>query len=217
MSGPARNKNNKKKSVFRIGQFTSPVKLSTDLFNQQLWCWGRDVDCEPDNLLLRNGFERIEKPAGSKAASIYQLELSKTARVILRGFGVFYGDDRWGGIFLQRYSFRPRYTKSSTLKKPAWRVEDLPKLTTPNPDIFFECRSLLADLIEWIYSYEMWVLEAQGLNYRQTTVNQWKKEKKKSVCAKQMATTWAAIRIFLCEGSEEELAGHWEELGILKP
>ncbi|QDU04448.1 hypothetical protein V6x_41760 [Gimesia chilikensis] len=215
MSGPAGKTNKKNTPVFRLGQFTSPVKLGTDLLNQQLWCWGRDVECESVNLLLKYGFERIEKPAKSKAASIYQIEVSETARVILRGFGIYYGDDRWGGLFLQRYGFRPRYSSLSTMKKPAWRVEDLPKLSLPGPDTFKESRLLLRDLIEWVYSYERWVLDVQGVEYRRSTVNLWKNGKRKIICAEEMATTWAALGMFFCNGDEEHSADCWSQFGML--
>ena len=215
MSGRTDKKQKIETPVFQIGQFKSPLNLGIDLLNQQLWCWGRDVEHASGNLLLKYGFERTEKPAKSKATSIYEYEVSQTARVVLRGFGIFYGDDRWGGIFLQRYRFRPQYTRLTRLKKTCWQVEDLPKLSKPNEKTFEKCRSLFADLVEWVYSYEKWVLEVEGTEYRRSTVNLWKNGKRKIICAEEMATTWAAVGMFYCAGNAEQLACDWRELGIL--
>lgn len=215
MSSLTENSIKENRPVFRIGASVAPVKLGTHLLSQQLWCWGCDIEAQPGNLLVDNGFERIEKPVNSKSASIYRRQVSPTARVILRGFGIFYGDDRWGGIFLQRYGFQPRFTPMPDLETPAWQVQDLPRLTTPRFDNFDVCRSLLSDLIEWIYSYEMWVLKVQGLAWRAGTVKRWKKNKERIIQAEEIALTWASIKIFLCEGPEEQLASHWNRLGIL--
>ena len=98
------------------------------LLNQQIWCWGRDIEFAEQNLLVQYGFQRIEKPAGSRAASIYRLKLSPTKRVVLRGFGIFWGDDRLGGVFLCRFGFAPRLTLDADLVRPAWSTDDLPQL-----------------------------------------------------------------------------------------
>ncbi|HCK70757.1 MAG TPA: hypothetical protein DHW38_04195, partial [Planctomycetaceae bacterium] len=64
------------------------------------------------------GFRQFEPPESRKdCSSVYSLELPDERVVVLRGFGVFYGDNRLGGIFMPRYEFRPMYTKHSKLEK----------------------------------------------------------------------------------------------------
>lgn len=139
------------------------LKQGVGLLSQQLWCWGCDILREEGNWLIEIGFERIEAPADrEKCSSVYSLELLSGRRVVLRGFGVFYGDDRFGGIFLPRYEFRPRYTTGSALDCPPWSDTDLPKLDTPEESQRDSCLSLTVGLTDWIQSYELAVAERQG-------------------------------------------------------
>ena len=67
------------------------------LLSQQVWCWGRDILRPEGNWLLEFGFDRIEPPANRKhCASVYALAMPRRRCVVLRGFGVFYGDGQWG-------------------------------------------------------------------------------------------------------------------------
>ena len=73
------------------------------LLSQEIWCWGRDIIRTEGNWLQQIGFQRIQPPEGhSECSSVYSLDLPEQKVVILRGFGVFYGDIRFGGIFLPR-------------------------------------------------------------------------------------------------------------------
>ena len=89
---------------------------------------------------LPAGVTRTEKPAGTNFASLYRLDLSPQSRVILRGFGVFFGDNRWGGVFLRRFSFNPQLTPSSDFSRPAWSTEELPPLISPPADRALDCQ-----------------------------------------------------------------------------
>ena len=162
------------------------------LLNQQIWCWGRDVEYSGGNLLLRHGFQRIEKPVGSNAASLYRLELSPTSRVILRGFGVFCGDDRWGGLFLRRFGFVPQLTTETELSRPLWSAEDLPPLASPHADQVPYCRWLLLTLIDWIRDYEDWIVEREGIAYRAATLLDWN-AKNGTVLPEGMASAWRML------------------------
>ena len=84
------------------------------LLSQEVWCWGRDILRPKGNYLLEVGFQRFEPPVSRKeCSSVYSLKLPSERVVVLRGFGVFYGDRQLGGIFLPRYEFRPLYTECS--------------------------------------------------------------------------------------------------------
>ncbi|MFO0816861.1 MAG: hypothetical protein U1A77_02890 [Pirellulales bacterium] len=116
-----------------------------DLFDQQLWCFGRDISSpEHGNLLLEFGFDRLPHPHSASIASIYQLRLSEGRSLILRGFGVFWGDDRWGGLFVRRRSFRPQLTPLAKLTHPIWMSDDLPRLTRVTEQELTQASRLLA-------------------------------------------------------------------------
>lgn len=118
--------------------------MAAELLNQQLWCWGCDIKFPAGNLLMRHGFQRLARPrklnlmtgrAPETGASIYRLEHTPSARILLRGFGIFHGDDRWGGIVLKRQQFYPWRTPSADLQRlrgvrrsgPHWSSPAVPR------------------------------------------------------------------------------------------
>lgn len=172
---------------------------AADLLNQQIWCWGQDIEYPRGNLLLRHGFQRIEKPPGSHAVSIYRLDISPTARVILRGFGVFYGDDRWGGMFLRRFGFSPRRTPGPDLPLPVWTVDDLPPTADPRDEDAYRGQRLVLDLIDWIRRYEVWIVENVGLDYRRESLVPWRSKAQAITPAEEMAREWRWLGVAIAE------------------
>lgn len=182
----------KRGSLETVIRLEDAEQQAASLLNQQIWCWGQDILSSKGNLLVRHGFQRTEKPAGSNFASLYRLELPPESRVILRGFGVFFGDNRWGGVFLRRFDFKPQLTPSSDFSRPPWSVEDLPPLVSPREDRVRDCQHLLLELINWIHQYESWIAEQVGLDYRAETLLPWS-EKNDSVPPEQMADAWRML------------------------
>lgn len=182
------------------------TQQAAGLLNQQIWCWGRDIEYPGGNWLVRHGFQRIEKPAGSGAASLYRLELSPTSRVILRGFGVFCGDDRWGGVFLRRFGFAPQLTPEPDLSRPLWSVEDLPPLASPRTDQAPSCQWLLLTLVDWIRQYEVWITEQAGADYRSETLLDWRPRRGSAVAAEEIAVAWRMLGLTVSDHPEQFIA-----------
>ena len=177
------------------------LQQAADLLNQQLWCWGQDIEAS-GNLLVCHGFRRIEKPPGASAASIYRLELSPTSRVILRGFGIFFGHDPSGGVFLPRFEFAPLFSPEADLSRPAWKSQDLPPLTSPSGYELACCQSLLLTLTDWIRRYEIWIAEHVGIDYRNRTLAPWKANHDSVVPAEEMAVAWRVLGLAISEQPE---------------
>ena len=172
------------------------LKQAVTLFSQQVWCWGQDILRPEGNWLKAVGFHRIAPPSSQKGCpSIYSLALPEARYLILRGFGVFYGDHRYGGIFLPRYKFRPEYTMQSRLMKQPWTHADLPKLRIPTKADRANCASLTLDLIDWIRGYETKVAEILGRDYRQSTLAQWDNGSRPVIPAEEMAHQWRLLGI----------------------
>lgn len=164
---------------------------AVNLLSQQIWCWGRDIARPEGNWLLEIGFERIEPPANRETcSSVYTLVLPHDRCVVLRGFGVFFGDVQRGGVFLPRFEFGPQYTALGKLKHPPWSTSDLPKLKAPTETQRNACAMLTLDLIDWIWSYEVDIVERLGFEYRQSTLVQWKENKQPIVPAEEFAASW---------------------------
>lgn len=187
------------------------IQHATGLLSQQIWCWGRDILRPQGNWLLELGFDRIEPPGENKeCSSVYSVELPRGRCVVLRGFGVFYGEVQRGGVFLPRYGFQPRYTTHANLDCPPWSDEDLPKLSFPTDAQRSSCASLTLELIDWMRSYEVTIFERLGIEYRQATLVKWDNGKRPIVPADEMARGWRLLGVAMSENLEAVIPGYSE-------
>ncbi|GJL55094.1 MAG: hypothetical protein NPIRA02_22260 [Nitrospirales bacterium] len=167
------------------------LEQAVSLLSQQVWCWGRDIVRPEGNWLLEIGFDRIEPPANRKdCSSVYTLTMPRRRCVALRGFGVFYGDGEWGGVFLPRFTFHPRYTTQATLNRPPWSDADLPTLNTPTKSQQQACAMLTLDLIDWIHRYEVNIVKQLGIEYRRSTLLERENGTRRFVPAENFASAW---------------------------
>ncbi|WDI42502.1 hypothetical protein [Bremerella sp. P1] len=170
-------------------------RSATDLFNQQCWCWGRDILRPEGNWLLDIGFQRIPPPPERKdcSSSVYQLLLSGGRCVVLRGFGAFYGDPCFGGVFLSRNKFEPSYLSRPALDCPPWSDSDLPKMEQFSPGNLGRCLDLIGGFFQWVHEYEANVLKRLGLEYRRATLSSWPRGKRTLIPAEEFAAAWQRL------------------------
>lgn len=165
------------------------------LLSQQIWCWGCDILRAEGNWLVEIGFDRLESPPDREnESSVYSLEFGDR-NVVLRGFGVFYGDNQLGGIFLHRFEFAPKYLPEAKLTCPPWSNSDLPSMSAPTDSQRTACTSLLLDLIDWIRSYEVNILEQLGIEYRRSTLLEWNNGVRPYTPAEQIASSWRELSL----------------------
>lgn len=137
------------------------LKRGRSLLHQQCWLWGHDIRRERGNLLLAHGFERLRPPERVHGSSQYTLSLSGGSFVRLWGFGFYFGSI--SGIYLNRYEFIPRATTLTDL----WQVQQVARLRRA-------CDfTLLPEALRWIGSYEAWVLNQYGTEYRNSCLCGW--------------------------------------------
>lgn len=174
------------------------ISTGVSLLSQQIWCWGQDILRPQGNWLTKVGFQKLAAPADrDNCSSVYTLDLPQGRRVVLRGFGVFYGDDQHGGVFLQRYEFEPRYTPHAALECPPWSTTDLPALKVPTDKQRASSTALTLGLVDWIRAYEANVAEQLGIAYRQATIDRWSNSKQPIVSAAEMANAWQSLGVAL--------------------
>lgn len=171
-----------------------PLEEWAALADQQFWCFGKDIEHPRGNLLRRYGLSRQGPPPDTEYASIYRAELSATRRIVLRGFGVFYGDDSRGGIFLQRVGV-PRITAATDLRQPPWMITDLPEMRAPGPGDLDDVRWLMLDLIDWVRDYEVWVARQCGVAYRHAVVDGWRRMERPVIEADRIARSWRLMSL----------------------
>ena len=166
------------------------------LLSQQLWCWGQDILRPQGNWLIELGFNRMPPPIERQdCASVYSLPLSAGKRIVLRGFGLFFGDDAKGGVFLERYAFQPQFTNQSRLTFDSWSCQDIPALRRPEGSDRSVCRLMMMELIDWIIGYEMLVMVRLGMDYRRETLLSWNNGRRWFLPAEQMMSQWRKLSI----------------------
>lgn len=170
------------------------IEDAIGLLSQQLWCWGCDILRPEGNWLLEMGFDRLPPPSDlEECASIYILDLPNGRSVILRGFGVFYGDLDCGGVFLPRYEFRPQYLRTTRDGFMPWRNEDLPAFDRTDRNQRHRSASLTLELVDWIRSYEVNIADQLGIEYRRSTLNNWASGDRWFTPAEKQASAWRAL------------------------
>lgn len=145
------------------------VKKGSRLLHAQCWFWGQDIRSPAGNLLLQYGFERFRPPDEAEGSSAYLLELVSAhapSRIVLWGFGLFYGINGAGGIFLDRFRFRPRSMPHHTLELPLWRKDQLPEASVPDEASLVIVARMCARLFAWIEAYERWIGGLMGAAHR---------------------------------------------------
>ena len=178
------------------------ISRAVKLLSQQVWCWGRDIERIEGNWLMEIGFERTEPTFRCENCdSIYSLELSNGKRVILRAFGVFYGNDQKEGIYLPRYEFLPKYLRRLNIKNLPWEKNDLPELHFPNNSEVSNCVRLVTELVNWIRTYEENVANILGLDYRKSTLYEWQKIVGSIIPAEDMISEWKFLETKISENS----------------
>ena len=189
-------------TVKRCSSEKTLISRAVKLLSQQVWCWGRDIERIEGNWLMEIGFERSEPTfRGDNCDSIYSLELSNGKRVILRAFGVFYGNNQKEGIYLPRYEFLPKYLRRLNIKNIPWEKNDLPELYFPNNSEVSNCVRLVTELVNWIRTYEENVSNILGLDYRKSTLYEWQKIVGSIIPAKNMIPEWRFVETEISEES----------------
>lgn len=192
-------------SLQTVKKFSSEkilISRASRLLSQQVWCWGRDIERSEGNWLMEIGFDRIEPEFKcDHCDSIYTLELPSGKRVMLRAFGVFYGNDQKEGIYLPRYDFLPKYSRRLNIKNPPWEKKDLPKLNFPNNLEVSNCIFLVSELVNWIRTYEENVVNILGLDYRKSTLLEWIKIRGLVIPAEDMVSEWKFLETQISEDS----------------
>ena len=161
--------------------------FGSNLLAQQLWCWGRDIECSGGNLLMQFGFERHRYRGDSDRSTCYRLD-DDELHICMWGFGMFFGCRDLGGLFLGRFDFRPKWAPVESLSLDIHRAADLPGFARPSGGSQWQCaRKLWTSLLQWIADYERWVKGSAGAEYRQKCVETWMRP---FVRADRMASAW---------------------------
>jgi len=144
-----------------------------ELLHRQGWNWGRDIVRPEGNLLLEAGFLKRRPPEGESGSSCYTLAMPGGDSLMLWGFGLLYAAPRKGGVYLNRYRFRPVWLPSEAIRGPIWKPGMMP--AGQAPPSFCIPVDLTVAAIRRIADYEEWALARCGLEYRRAVLRQWKR------------------------------------------
>lgn len=139
--------------------------------DQQMWCWGRDIQWTTGNLLLNYGFKRIPSP-DPRFHSRYEWA-GNGVHLALWGFGVWFGRSELGSIFLKRFDFRPLYSDQQHAPD-IWKPESLSDgFRAVQPASAGTISSLLTALMHTVAAYETWTLVRMGEPSRLRILEAW--------------------------------------------
>ena len=147
------------------------------LLHQQCWNWGQDIVRPEGNLLLEAGFLKQRPPEGEAGSTCYTLALPDGDSLMLWGFGLLYGTPQMGGVYLNRYQFRPVWLPSETIQGPIWKPTMIPTGQVP-PSLRIPV-DLTVAAIRRVADYEEWILAHCGLEYRRAVLREWKRPSEK--------------------------------------
>ncbi|MEM9644070.1 MAG: hypothetical protein AAF989_03670 [Planctomycetota bacterium] len=163
------------------------MRFGVRLMSQQVWCWGRDVEYPGGNLLLRFGFKRHRDNDTSDRSTCYRLD-QDDLHICLWGFGMFFGSRELGGLYLDRFDFRPVWAPVESLSLAIHFPDQLPVFARPRGEMQWQrARKLWKSSLRWIADYESWVRKDAGLPYRRECVDSWLRP---FVRAERKAAAW---------------------------
>ena len=140
---------------------------------QQVWCWGRDVEHPDGNLLIDYGFNRYRDRDTEDRSTCYRLDHDRL-HVALWGFGMFFGSRELGGLYLDRFEFCPTWAPVEAVSLAIHWPHELPNFARPHGDLQWQSAHKLWKLSQlWIANYEKWVRSKVGLSYRRECVAMW--------------------------------------------
>ena len=142
-----------------------------ELLHQQCWNWGRDIVRPEGNLLLDAGFLKRRPPEGEAGSTCYSLALPDGDSLMLWGFGLLYGTRQNGGVYLNRYQFRPVWLPLEAIPGLIWKPKMIPTGHVP-PSLRIPV-DLTVAAIRHVADYEEWALALCGLEYRRAVLRQW--------------------------------------------
>ena len=143
------------------------------LMEQQVWCWGRDVQHPDGNLLVGFGFERHRDRCTDDPSTCYRLDRDQL-HVCLWDFGMFFGLRELGGLYLDRFDFCPEWAPVEALSLAIHWPDELPVFARPQGKSQWQrARQLWKSTLLWIANYESWVRSTLGLAYRRECVEMW--------------------------------------------
>jgi len=167
------------------------------LMEQQVWCWGRDVEYPNGNLLMRFGFERHRDRSTDDRSTCYRLDRDQL-HVSLWGFGMFFGRRDLGGLYIDRFQFCPKWAPVESLSLAIHWPDELPAFARPRGRSQWQrARKLWKSSLLWMANYETWVHSTVGLDYRRECVEHWLRP---FVRAEKTSAAW---RFLSCQGWED--------------
>jgi hypothetical protein len=158
------------------------------LFDQQMWCLGRDIVRPAGNVLLDLGLCRYRGVPSDVGSTLYVAAIEPGGQLFLWGFGAMYAEPDRGGIFVRRYDFQPKLTplRSGLGIHDADRLGPLAVPRTAKE--LDTARPLLTALVGWFAKYEHWIGETYGPAYRRESLEH--RRKAVAVPAEAMADAW---------------------------
>jgi len=172
-------------------------RWTAQLFDQQMWCLGRDIVHPRGNVLLDWGMCQNHASDPRRGSTRYTAAIEPCGSIFLWGFGAMYAEPGVGNVFVRRYDFAPRLAlcpSGQNVHDP----EQLGRLVNPSTRReWCLMQRLLPIFIGWFAKYEHWIAEKMGTTYRENCLAA-RSNKPVAVAAKGMAHAWERAAKHAC-------------------
>ncbi len=174
---------------FWLSQPASFKKCLKPLLHQQLWLFGRDIVCPRGNLLYEYDF--THERAETRGCSMYTWQQGGV-QVVLWGWGIWFGVQDTGAVFVHRYKAKPRFSAESKLTQSIHQPHQLPLLAyrVPTQAHALTMRALWQRLLLWLSDYEAWVLASHGRDWRKATLRSFNHAVTNGADVAQLPAVW---------------------------
>lgn len=180
------------------------VRTANRLLEQQFWLWGCDIRRTQGNILEQFGFTKVKDVESTGlSASRYDRAFGGAQRLSLWGFGLWLAEDQTGAIFVPRSGLPTSYSTMSVLPDECWQPSASANLAHPiSAHAQVATTRLLGDVVRWIAWYERHVVDVYGAEYRQQSIDAWRKP---VACAETLANKWSELALALSLRSVSQL------------
>jgi hypothetical protein len=165
-------------------------RWAAKLFDQQMWCFGKDITSQSGNVLLDLGMCYYRNPNHGRGSSLYVADIASGFSIFLWSFGVMCTSAE-GSVFIRRSDFSPKWSNLKT-GLGIHNLNELDPLEHPcKTHQLTKVRLLLVQLVSWFAKYEHWISENIGSTYRSKTIAS--RSQSPLVSSNKMATAWEQV------------------------
>lgn len=150
------------------------TRKAAKLFDQQMWCWGKDIMSEQGNLLVQYGCDIQKHVDRERRGTRYVLPLGIDTKIILMALGIVYLDENKGAAQFERSRYQPLFNPDTECINDVFEFKALEGFGRAKTQIEKDfLRDSQIDCAKFIKNYETWILQNAHETHKNFRLNSW--------------------------------------------